>query len=411
MKPKILIVSTSQWFTTARLAIALANAGCTVEALCPPGNPLCDTKAVSKIHTYRGLLPLTSFERAIARAKPELIVAGDDLAVQQMHRLYNRTLRSGKSRQSICRLIERSLGKPDSFSIVYDRAAFMEVARSEGIRVPKTEQISSAHDLQGWISRAGLPIVLKANGTWGGQGVRIVHTPEEALEAFRALQSPRLFARAAKRALVNRDTTLIWPALLGRRLAVSAQEFVAGREATTLVACWKGAALGSLHFEVLRKQSPAEPATVLLWIDNAEMSAAAEKVVRRLGLSGLHGFDFMLEAQTGNAYMLEINPRATQIGHLTLGLGRDLPAALYASLTGQTVQPARKITDSETITLFPQEWTRDPRSPFLRSGYHDVPWEEPELLRVCLRNQNKASIWSSKKSEAKVLSTSGLPPS
>ena len=30
---------------------------------------------------------------------------------------------------------------------------------------------------------------------------------------------------------------------------------------------------------------------------------------------------------------------------------------------------------------------RDPASPFLTSGYHDVPWEEPELLRACLRKR------------------------
>jgi len=34
-------------------------------------------------------------------------------------------------------------------------------------------------------------------------------------------------------------------------------------------------------------------------IENAEMSAAAEEMVGQLNLSGLQGFDFMLEADTG----------------------------------------------------------------------------------------------------------------
>jgi len=60
-------------------------------------------------------------------------------------------------------------------------------------------------------------------------------------------------------------------------------------------------------------------------IDSCEMSIVAEKIVRRLHLSGLIGFDFMLEEQTGNPYLIEVNPRATQVGHLTLAQGAIFP--------------------------------------------------------------------------------------
>ncbi|MGA7475394.1 MAG: hypothetical protein WBW60_21860, partial [Candidatus Sulfotelmatobacter sp.] len=119
---------------------------------------------------------------------------------------------------------------------------------------------------------------------------------------------------------------------------------------------------------------------------------------RRLGLSGLYGFDFMLEVDTGNAYIIEINPRATQVGHLSLGPGHDLPEALYAALSGKAVQPAEKVTEKDTIALFPQEWIRDPESAFLQSGYHDVPWEEPEFVRDCVHNLRKQSAWYSRSS-------------
>ncbi len=91
-----------------------------------------------------------------------------------------------------------------------------------------------------------------------------------------------------------------------------------------------------------------------------------------------------------------MNPRATQVGHLPLGPGRDIPAALYAVLSGQSPQPAPKVTENDTIALFPQEWTRDPQSPFLRSAYHDIPWEEPELVRDCATNRQKQSAWYSR---------------
>src|SRR5207245_7141289 len=179
-----------------------------------------------------------------------------------------------------------------------------------------------------WVARMGCSTGRKADCTSGGEGVGVGHTIEQAEQAYRRLQARPLLARAAKRALVDQDRTLVWPSLLRRRSVVNAQAFVAGREATGTVACWNGALLAGLHFEVLNKRSSAGPATVMRLIENAEMSGAAEKIVRRLNLSGVHGLDFMLEADTGNAYLIEINPRSTQVGHFTLRPGRDLPGVL-----------------------------------------------------------------------------------
>ena len=409
MKPTVLIAATSRWFATARLAIGLANAGYSVDVVCPPRHPLSKTRAARKIHVYHGLTPLMSFADAIAASKPDLLVPADDLATHHLHRLYRRELRNGSSGAQICTLIECSMGAPEYFPIVYARTAFMDLASEEGVRVPKTGVIVNADDLHKWAREVGFPTVLKADGSSGGYGVRVVHTMEEAERAFRALQAPPKLARAAKHALVDRDMTLVWPTILRRRAVVNAQAFVAGREATSTVACWKGAVIASLHFEVLHKRDSSGPATVLRLSENAEMAAAAEKMTRRLNLSGLHGFDFMLEARTGNAFLIEINPRPTQVGHLTLGPGHDLPAALYAAVSGQPVQAAPKVTDKDTIALFPHEWIRDPASTFLLSGYHDVPWEESELIRTAVRGRQKQWARSSQQNTMQALSPVHLP--
>lgn len=406
MKPTFLIATTSRWFPTARLAMALAGAGCFVDAVCPAGHPLCRMNTVRRTYAYRGLMPLKSFADAIAVAKPDFIVPGDDLATGHLHHLYNRERRRGKTGQWVRALIERSLGSPESFPVVYARTAFMDLALEEGIRAPKTEVIANLNDLREWIARTGLPTVLKANGTSGGEGVRVVATLQDAERAFRDLQAPPLLARAAKRALMDQDKSLVWPSLLRHRSVVNTQAFVAGRETTSTVACWKGAVLASLHFEVVNKRSSAGPSSVIRLIENAEMSVAAEKMVRRLNLSGIHGFDFMLEAETGNAHLIEINPRATQVGHLALGPGRDLPAALYSAVSGEPFHAAPKVTEDDTITLFPQEWMRDPASTFLSSNYHDVPWEEPELLRACLRKRWKMNLRDTHQDPLPSLSTS-----
>jgi hypothetical protein len=347
---------------------------------------------VHSTYAYNGLAPLTSFADAITRAKPQIIVPGDDLATWHLHHLHSREQRSA-SGGTLCALIERSLGAHESFPIVYSRSSFIELARAEGVRAPKAGVIRNTDDLRTWVARMGFPTVLKANGTSGGDGVRIVHQLDEAERALRELLAPPLLARAAKRALLDRDQTLVWPSLLRRRSVVNAQAFVLGHEATSTIACWKGSVLASLHFEVVKKASPAGHATVVRLMDCEEMSVAVEKMTRRLSLSGLYGFDFMIEAGTGNAYIIEINPRATQVGHLSLGPGRDLPAALYAALSGKAVQAAPKVTGEDTIALFPQEWIRDPQSPFLQSGYHDVPWDEPEFVRDCVSNRKKQTAW------------------
>ncbi len=384
--------------------MALAAAGCKVEMVCPGSHPVKKTKAVGRTHVYRGLAPLTSFARAIAITQPDFIVSADDLATQHLHRLHAREKRNGNAESPICALIERSLGSPESFPVVNARAAFMDLAHQEGLRVPATRVIRNIDDLRTWVACTGLPTVLKADGTSGGDGVRIAHTLTEAERFFKELQAPPLLARAAKRALVDQDKTLVWPSILRRRPVVNAQAFVTGREATSAVVCWRGVILASLHFEVINKASSRGHATVVRVIENAEMSAAAEAMARRLNLSGLYGFDFMLESETENAYLVEINPRSTQVGHLSLGPGRDIPAALYAALSGKAVEEAPQITEKDTIALFPQEWIRDPESSFLRSAYLDLPLQEPELIRDCVSNYQKQSAWYSKSARKPVSS-------
>jgi len=209
--------------------------------------------------------------------------------------------------------------------------------------------------------------------------------------------------------VVNQNAALLGPSIRRKRFQMSAQKFIGGTEATSAVACWKGEVVASLHFEVVNKLDATGHATVVRRIENAEMSNAVQKMVRRLKLSGLCGFDFMLESGTPNAYLIEINPRSTQVGHLALGPGRNIPAALFAAVTGAPASDTPAITDKNTIALFPQEWLRDSGSAYLRTAYHDVPWDEPELIRTCIRERKKPAPWRVERSGARSLRTAGAP--
>jgi hypothetical protein len=92
------------------------------------------------------------------------------------------------------------------------------------------------------------------------------------------------------------------------------------------------------------------------------------------------GFDFVVDPLTREAYLIEVNPRATPICHLALRDHRSLPAALYAQLENHPPIELPAPIDEPTIAMFPGEWRRNRASPFLTSAYHDVPWDEQRLV-------------------------------
>ena len=410
MIPKVLIATTARWFPTARLAMAFARAGFVVEAVCPSNHPLRKLSVIGKTYDYDGFWPLRSFAHAVDAAVPDLVVPGDECAVRYLHKLYEQAHRRGAQGEPTRALVERSLGPAANFQVLAARTAVMRVAREESIRVPRTRVVSNVAELKDCSEEFLFPFVLKADGTSGGEGVRIVRTFEEAKRAFRVLQSPPSAIRVTKRALIDQDLRSVVPALLRQRNTINAQEFIHGTDATSLAACWKGTVCASLHFEVIKKQHRNGPASVMRRIENRELDLAISRIVRRLNLSGLHGFDFLLEEHTGNPYLIEVNPRPTQVGHLTLGRGRDLPAALYAAVAGTETEDAPAVTEKDTIALFPQEWIRNPRSVFLRSGFHDIPWEEPELVRAGARSRRSWRSWYAGKKWASLFLAEKVPP-
>ena len=73
--------------------------------------------------------------------------------------------------------------------------------------------------------------------------------------------------------------------------------------------------------------------TVVEVIDRPDMTAAAGRLAARLHLSGFHGLDFLLD-KTGTAWLIELNPRATQVCHVPAGGGPSLAKVLAATRTG-----------------------------------------------------------------------------
>ncbi len=379
MACKVLLTTTVGWPSVARLAHGFAAASCDVEAYAPPTAPVFASRYVSARHEYKPLSPIASLRAAIVQARPDLLVNCDDRAVAHALALYGATR---DKEPGIAALIERSLGEPDSYPEMMSRSGFMACARSLGIRTPVTQAIFNGEELDSFIAGTELPVVLKSDGSWGGDGVVVARDRTGAHAAWQRLGQAPSRLRSLARAMLRRDAHYLNAAFSPETRNVSVQTFVAGRPAASAFACWNGAIVGAVYYDVLVAEGEIGPPNVIRRIECAEMEDATRKIARHYRLSGIHGLDFLRDS-TGAAHLIEINPRATQGGALALGPGRDPPSALASCLVPDAGMRAPILND--TVAIFPREWLRDPASPWLRSAHHDVPWDDPAVLLACLR--------------------------
>ncbi|HEX7157763.1 MAG TPA: ATP-grasp domain-containing protein [Edaphobacter sp.] len=321
---------------------------------------------------------------AIVNACPDIVVPCDDGVVWQLHDLH--TLYP-----ELRPLIEHSLGPGEMYPALQSRVRLMQVAAELGIRTPFTRTIEHKEDLADWCVAA--PAVLKLDGTWGGEGVEIVRSPEAALMAFEKLIKPNGVSLACKRLIVNRDPLAFWSLRRNNKPSVTIQQFVLGRPANTMFVCWRGEVLSMVTVEVLFAQGATGAATVVRVIQNAEITQAAQLLARQFMLNGFHGLDFILEDITGSAYLLELNPRCTQLGHLRFPGQGDLAGMLSAKLKDVDPPQPKEAIENDTIAFFPQAFSLNPKNPFLSRGYHDVPWEEPRLFHHLLREAWPERQW------------------
>lgn len=393
--PRILLTDTNRWPVVARMAIAFLKIGCDVAVLCPvPGHPAQKISRRARIFHYSGFRPVASLKIAIDDFNPDIIVPACDRGVQHLHELYALSQKQGRAERKMSALIERSLGSPDGFPIVSSRWGLLEIARDEGIPVPETCAIGSLVDLKRWYVAPKSPVVIKADGTWGGRGVRIAYSAMEAEHRFLELTQSASVPELVKRILLNRYRD--WELLDWKRSrpAVIAQALIDGRPANCAVVCAQGKVLAGIAVDVLRAQGSTAPATLVEVVEGAEMLLAAERIARRLNLSGFFGLDFVIEKGTGTTYLIEMNPRCTPPCPLPLGKGRDLVAAMWAHLVGKPAPETRSVTSKKRIAYFPQARASAARGhdALLDASYHDVPRDEPGLIHELLHPRPERSL-------------------
>jgi hypothetical protein len=401
--PRVLVITAHRWLKTTRLAFELFEAGFKVEALCPANHSLERVSFVSMTYRYSALSPIRSLRDAIEASRTDLLIPGDDHSAAQLHKLYFMTKGPGAAADNLRSLIARSLGNPEHYPILHARNQIATQASALGVIFPTSEMIRNGEDLVVKLDRIGFPCVLKTDGSYGGTGVAIVHNKADAIRAFRKLDSRPSLLRMLKRLIIDHDANLVLPCLLRRRSPISIQRFVHGRPANAAIACWKGEVLAQVNVEVVATAYANGPATVVKVIEHPGMLHAVELLTRWLQLSGLCGFDFILNPSDAKAHMIELNPRATPTCHLVSSDGTQPLASLAARFRGLPDARSEQVPVRDPIALFPCDIDCDPKTPFSQSLHNDVPWQSPELIDLGFKLRAKQSFL------AKIIRLCGMP--
>ncbi len=388
---RVMVLAVEKWELGARMCSELRRTGFTVAAACPAFHMMRRARTADETFAFSWLMPHLTLARTMRRWQPALVICVDDVAVRILQALHHRLVRSRlETAKPLVALIEHSLGDPRWYGLT-EKSAIMSIAPALGIRCPRTVEIVDRAAFSRELATADFPIVLKLDGTTGGAGVRIARARADAWTAYLELNAIRrkaLLLDRLRSAGFRRGDRAAAP-----EPRVTIQQHIEGRPASRALLCWQGTVIAGLSVEATEVSCEAGPATVVRMIDHPEIEAAARSLTARLGLSGFCGYDFVIDPN-GRAFLLEVNPRVTPTCHLNWRV--DLLGMLFSRVTGLSGRARQVYRPDETIALFPHEWLRNPASPHLASGPHDVPWHEPAFIRACLgmRGAGENSWWA-----------------
>jgi predicted ATP-grasp superfamily ATP-dependent carboligase len=250
------------------------------------------------------------------------------------------------------------------------RSATVEGVRGLGVRVPAQVIVAQDERSVAAVGDLKTPLVVKRDYSWGGNGVLLAKTADEA--------------RAFCRKMAGELTGIFADG------AVVAQEFVYGVPVAATFSALRGRLLEAFVYQFVERQSePFGCATVIRVVEAPEIRGAVERIVRHFGFSGFGGADFILPEDGGSPVFIELNPRPPQTAHLGAVVGADPCRALACALTGAPYVPEPAQRAGRPIALFPNEWMRNPASPHLHQGSHDVPWRDPRLVAAIIARLNE----------------------
>ena len=377
METSALLVSTiARRYATARIPRALANAGFTVAALTPK-NALVEASAhVTKVgHLPDNATPMQwvfAFAAMVKATAPRIVVPCDDVAFRLLASLASTPPPNmvPAMHAELASLIRESLGDPAWYRASTDKLLMSAAVEALGLRVPPHAIVASAAAATAFAAAQGYPVTLKRRHGFGGPGA--------ASCADETAIGP-IFAELARLDALDPE---------GRgdgRLLVQAS--VRGERHPYALVAWQGALLAGWSADVvMTDRQPMGPPTVLRLRRSDTLAELTARLVRGFGMNGFAALEWLVDETSGDAYLAEMSRAVAPSAHCGGAHGVDLAAALFAAVTGGGTALRTELDPEQEplAVLFPQEWLRDPESPYLRDYPVDVPWDDPKLLEALL---------------------------
>lgn len=392
--PRLLVVSANRWSTAGQIASALVLAGFEVAVVCPVDSPVYQLRKLLARFPYRSWISSASIKFAIAKWSPDILVVADDVAAQTLRSLYFEASQKQSELNSIklMELLEFSFGDPHSFEIAQSKSEILSLAASLGITCPKTTVLAGGSGFAAKETGITFPVVVKTDDAWGGLGVRVVNDQPALRAALAELSLPYNLPEKLKRVFGRMLRMRLSRWTFGQPRKISVQQYVAGRPCTRAVVCWKGKVLAGITVDVLATLHEFGPAAIVKVVHRPDVTAAAEKIVEKLGLSGFLGFDFILDA-ANNSWFLEMNPRTTPICHICANNG-DLAGSFFFQVTGVRPKATYCRVNQAAFTLFPYETRRVMQMMPDLPSEKGAPNDEPEYVKRCrVQEDSKIRDW------------------
>lgn len=362
MPRALLVLLSGAWMGVTRLPAALVRAGWQVASLCPPECYLAHSRYAGRLELFnQSEYALADLAKAVNEFRPDVLIPGCEATVRWFQRIAlassDQTLSEKTRVMQSC--VRKALGHVKTYDATLSKTMLQKAAGELGLRVPAQQPARGVQEALVAASQIGYPIVLKGEHGFAGHQVRICETESALLRGYQALASA------------------------GKGQHIDAQQYICGDIAMCAGVAHEGRLLNSVFALKLETYPlPTSPCSVLQYADCPKASQMLSALVRHFGFNGFCSCDYILEAETNLVYLLEFNPRPvplTALGHLN---AHDLCLS-YAHVFDQKPLAAETQPERQSVVaLFPNEWLRDAQSSYLSNAYHDVPWDDPPLLRA-----------------------------
>jgi len=232
---------------------------------------------------------------------------------------YEEIIPLSRYRDRIAAVTKTVLPETDTLMRMHDKHRLETLAHEIGIDAPKSFYPSSIDEARDLIANVELPVVIKITKTSGAAGFRKIYDREGFEKAY--------FDVVRINKLPESELPMI-------------QQLIEGPTTCTLHLCQEGKVLGEVMYQGLRTMPRSGGTTVFREsLSDPACQEAAARIVEHLDFTGLCGFDFIMDEQTGRPFLVDGNCRITPAVTMAYHGGCDLIEGWIRVANGDGVAP------------------------------------------------------------------------